>query len=58
MKRNAIWWSVAMENAICVMCFTALAIIFNKWWIVLFSILHATSVKVKEQEGEDNDRQN
>lgn len=58
MKRNAIWWSVAIKNAICVMCFTALAIIFNKWWIALFSILLMTNVEVKRQEGKDDDQQN
>ena len=58
MKRNSIWWSVAMKNTICVMCFTALAIIFNKWWIALFSILLMTEVKVKGQVDKDDDQQN
>lgn len=39
-----IYWSVAIKNSICVICWTALAIIFHKWWIALFGALFITSI--------------
>ncbi len=36
-------WAIAIKNSICVICWTALAIIFHKWWIALFGILFLTS---------------
>ena len=33
------WWAWAIKNSICVICWTALAIIFHKWWIALFAAL-------------------
>lgn len=38
MNKNA-WWAWAIKNSICVICWTALAIIFHKWWIALFAAL-------------------
>ena len=32
-------WAITIKNSICVICWVALAIVFNKWWIALFSIL-------------------
>ena len=46
MNKN-IYWSNAIKNSICVICFTALAIIFHKWWIVLFAALFMTSYETK-----------
>ena len=37
--------AVCIENAVTTICFTALAIIFEHWWIVLFSLLFYTSWK-------------
>ena len=37
------YWPIAIKNSICVVCWTALAIIFNKWWIALFGALFLTS---------------
>jgi hypothetical protein len=38
MNKNIIWaW--AIKNSVCVICWTALAIIFHKWWIALFGAL-------------------
>ena len=42
MDKN-IYWSIAIKNSICVICWTALAIIFHKWWIALFGVLFLTS---------------
>ena len=44
---NNIYWSIAIKNSICVICFTALAIIFHKWWIILFAALFMTSYETK-----------
>ena len=44
MNKGAIWaW--AIKNSICVICWTVLAIIFNKWWIALFGVLFISSLK-------------
>ena len=48
MNKN-IYWSIAIKNSICVICFTALAIIFHKWWIVLFAALFMTSYETKHR---------
>jgi hypothetical protein len=38
MNKNIIWaWVI--KNSVCVICWTALAIIFHKWWIALFGAL-------------------
>ena len=39
MKNKYIYWTVAISNVALLAAFTALAIIFHKWWIVLFSLL-------------------
>lgn len=45
-ERNIIWaW--AIKNSICVICWTALAIIFNKWWIALFGLLFLNGLQTK-----------
>ena len=38
-------WAWAIKNSICIICWTALAVIFNKWWIALFSFLFMSSLK-------------
>lgn len=38
------------RNVISLICFTILAIVFNKWWIVLFTIIFWCSVEKKEKE--------
>ena len=38
MDKNSVWaWAV--KNSVCVICWSAIAIFFGKWWIALFSIL-------------------
>lgn len=44
MNKN-FWWAWAIKNSICVICWTAIAIIFNKWWIALFGLLFMHSIK-------------
>ena len=41
------WWAWAIKNSISVICWTALAIIFNKWWIALFGLLFVSSLQTK-----------
>ena len=45
-----------IKNTIPMICFTILAINFNKWWISLFSILFWSSISLnnKEEKNEDN----
>jgi hypothetical protein len=45
-----------VRNIICLICFTVLAIIFNKWWIVLFTILFWISVERKEKKENKNEQ--
>ena len=45
----------SIKNAVAMVCFTVLAIVFNKWWISLFSTLFWSSLKLKSG---DNDSEN
>ena len=40
-----ILWPWAIQNSIALLSWTALAIIFDKWWIALFSVLCMSSIK-------------
>lgn len=42
-----ILWTWAIKNSICVICWTVLAIIFDKWWIALFMILFMNGLETK-----------
>lgn len=44
MNKSA-YWAWVIDNAICIICWTALAIIFHKWWIAIFSVLCMSSLK-------------
>lgn len=47
-----------MHNTICVLCCTALAVSFQKWWIVLmaFILCLTTGNVVVEVEDDDEDK--
>ena len=46
MDKNIIWaWVI--KNSICVICWTVLAIVFNKWWVALFGLLFMSSIAQK-----------
>ena len=45
MNRSA-WWSWAVKNSVCVICWTVLAVYFNKWWIALFAMLFISSLQL------------
>lgn len=44
---NHILWTWAIKNSICVICWTVLAIIFDKWWIALFMALFMNGLETK-----------
>ena len=42
---NRMWYAVLAKNAVCVICWTILAIYFNKWWIALFAAFFLSGVQ-------------
>ena len=46
MSRSA-WTAWAVNNSIVMICFTALAVTFNHWWIVLFAAFFVSSLERK-----------
>lgn len=36
---------ITLTNCVCVICWAALAVIFNRWWIALFALLFMTYYK-------------
>lgn len=49
-------WAWALKNIIAILAWTALAILFNKWWIALFAILFVSDIKTTyEPKGEDDE---
>ena len=49
-----ILWAWAFTEAINIICFTTLAIVFKKWWIVLFAALFTNSVKASEKPDKED----
>ena len=45
--------AVCIKNMVVVVCFTVLAIVFEKWWIALFSMFLMTSYERKFKEEDD-----
>lgn len=51
---RAAHWAVAFRTVTALVCFTALAVYFQHWWIALFAVLFSTSVSAsKSREGDD-----
>ena len=46
MFKNSLW-AVMLNNSIAIICWAALAVIFNKWWIALFGMLFLSSYEKK-----------
>lgn len=44
---------MVLRNCISLICFTILAIIFNKWWIVFFAILFTSFIDKDKKERVD-----
>ena len=36
---NKILWPTVVYNSINIICWTVLAVIFNKWWVIFFAVL-------------------
>lgn len=47
-----IYLMAMVKNIIALICFTILAIVFNKWWIVFFSLLFWSFVTAKNESGD------
>lgn len=47
-----IFISLLLRNCVSIVCFTVLAIHFDKWWIALFSLLFTTDIKDGRTEKE------
>lgn len=45
MDNKSAYWAWAIKNSVCVICWVVLAIMFNKWWIALFSVLFMSDLK-------------
>jgi len=41
------------QNIVDIVCFTILAVIFNKWWLILCSALFWKTFTIKTGENED-----
>ena len=39
-----------IKNIVSIICFTILAIMFNHWWIIFFSLLFMVKVETKEDK--------
>lgn len=33
------YWGFIIYNIVCIICFTILAVLFNRWWVALFVLL-------------------
>ena len=40
-------WLAFTTNVVTLICFTTLAIVSHKWWVILFALLFFTSVQTK-----------
>ena len=49
MNKHA-YWAWAIKNSTVVICWTVLAIIFNKWWIALFAGLFLSDLRTPAQD--------
>ena len=56
MNKNA-WAAWSAKNIVIVICFTVLAIVFKKWWIILFCIFPMSLSETKKagENKEDTD---
>ena len=42
-----------IKNIVSIICFTILAIMFNHWWIIFFSLLFMVKVEKKDDNKEN-----
>lgn len=43
------WWAWAVKNSVVMICWTALAIYFGKWWIAIFGALCLSHLKTETE---------
>ena len=46
-----------LYNIACVVCFTILAIIFNKWWIVFFVLLFIRNISIETTDKKKSNKE-
>lgn len=46
---------LVLKNIVSIICFTILAIVFNRWWIIFFSILFLTTIEYHSEKKDDDD---
>lgn len=51
MSNKHIWWACALKNSVCIMCWTGLAIWFDRWWIALFALFFMSTLETKKPNG-------
>lgn len=44
---------LVIKNSISLICFTILAIIFKKWWIIFFALLFLSSIGKSEDKKDE-----
>ena len=49
-ENSKIYIAVLIKNIICLALWIVLAIVFNKWWIALFSVVSVTSIKSNDNK--------
>jgi hypothetical protein len=47
-ENRSIYWALAIKNSITLICFAVLAIVFTKWWIILFSAFFFSYAEVRQ----------
>ena len=47
---KSIYWAWSIKNSICIICWTILAIVFNKWWITIFALFFMSDLKYQPQK--------
>ena len=50
---NHVWWAWALKNSVAIVCWTILAICFNKWWIALFAALFLSGISTKNEKDDE-----
>lgn len=53
--KNKLCIILVLKNIVSIICFTILAIVFNKWWLIFFSILFLTNFDVTYDTKEDEE---
>lgn len=49
---NSVYWAWALKNSVVIICWTALAVFFGKWWIALFAAFFVSDLKRTTSTGE------